>query len=224
MKHTNRQLEFCCKHNPSAIPWLWQALAVAVFIGLGPASECWALTASPTVLTFNAVQGESNPPSETLSVYRSRTNQITLTGSDNASWLTVSPATVPMTNAAQLTVAVDTNGLTAGTYNATITIRVGKRVRTTVPVTLTVSPSTQPPPSATTAVLSWSPVADPTLSGYKIYVGTASGLYTNTITVGNLTSYTVGSLAMGTTYYFAVTAYNSAGESTPSNEVSKSIY
>jgi hypothetical protein len=224
MKHMDQQLEFCCKHNPSAIPWLLRIFAIAVFIGLGPASECWALTTSPTALTFNAVQGESNPPSETLSVYRSRTNQITLAGSDNASWLTVSPATVPMTNTAQLTVAVDTNGLAAGTYNATITIRVGKRVRTTVPVTLTVSPSTQPPPSATTAILAWSPVADPTLSGYKIYVGTASGLYTQTITVGNLTSYTVGSLAMGTTYYFAVTAYNSAGESTPSNEVSKSIY
>jgi fibronectin type 3 domain-containing protein len=127
-----------------------------------------------------------------------------------------------MTTTAQLTVAVNTSGLAAGTYNATITIRVGKAT-TTVPVTLTVSTS-QPPPSATTATLAWSPVNDPTLDGYKVYVGTASGLYTRTIPVGNLTSYTVDSLTTGTTYYFAVTAYNTAGESSPSNEVSKSIY
>jgi len=86
-----------------------------------------------------------------------------------------------------------------------------------------VSPS-QPPPSAATATLAWNPVTDPTLDGYKIYVGTASGLYTRTITVGNLISYTVDSLMTRTTYYFSVTAYNSAGESSPSNEVSKSIY
>ncbi|MBX3330292.1 MAG: fibronectin type III domain-containing protein [Nitrospira sp.] len=120
--------------------------------------------------------------------------------------------------------AVDANGLAAGTYNATITIRVGKRAKTTVPVTLTISSSSQPPPSATTATLAWNPVTDLTLAGYKVYVGTTSGLYTRTIDVGNITSYIVDSLPTATTYYFAVTAYNSAGESLPSNEVSKSIY
>jgi hypothetical protein len=129
-----------------------------------------------------------------------------------------------MTSTAQLTVTVNTTGLAAGTYNATITIKVGKRVKTTVPVTLAVSPSTQPSPSATTATLAWATVTDPTLDGYKVYVGTASGLYTRIIDVGNITSYIVDSLPTATTYYFAVTAYNSAGESSPSNEVSKSIY
>jgi hypothetical protein len=128
-----------------------------------------------------------------------------------------------MTNTAQLTVAVNTSGLAAGTYSGTITIMVGKRSSTKVPVTLIISPP-PPPPSATTATLTWTPVADPTLDGYTVYVGTASGLYTRTITVGNLTSYTIDSLTTGTTYFFAVTAYNSAGESSPSNEVSKSIY
>ena len=146
-----------------------------------------------------------------------------VTASDDASWLTVSPATTSMTTSAQLTVAVNTSGLAAGTYNATIMIKVGKATKT-VPVTLTVSPSSQPPPpSATTATLAWNAVTDPSLSGHNVKVGTASGLYTRTITVGNVTSYTVDSLTTGTTYFFSVTAYNSAGESSPSNEVSKSI-
>jgi hypothetical protein len=225
MEHIHQTAASRGKNSYSATPWFWLVLAVTGFIGLGPASECLAFTVSPTALTFTADQGATNPQSQTLSVYRSRTNQVTLAAPDNASWVEVSPATASMTSTAQLTVAVNTSGLAAGTYNSTITIKVGNRVRTTVPVTLTVSPSSQPPPpSATTATLAWGPVNDPTLDGYKVYVGTTSGLYTRTITVGNLTSYTVDSLTTRTTYYFSVTAYNSAGESLPSNEVSKSIY
>jgi hypothetical protein len=129
-----------------------------------------------------------------------------------------------MMSAAQLTVAINTSGLAPGTYNASITIKVGNRTRTKVPVTLTIAPSSQPPPPPTTATLSWDPVTDPTLDGYIVHIGTASGLYTRTISVGNVTSHIVDSLAMGTTYYFAVKAHNGAGESLPSNEVSKSIY
>jgi len=222
MEHTRQTTESRGRNSYSATRWFWQVLAVTAFIGLGPASECWAFTVSPPALTFNAVQGAANPSNQTLSVYRKRTSQTMLTASDNASLLTVSPATTSMTTSATLTVAVDTNGLAAGTYNATITIKVGKGTKT-VPVTLTVSP-TLPPPSATTATLAWNPVSDPYLGGYNVHVGTASGLYTRTISVGNVTSCTVDSLTTGTTYYFAVTAYNSAGESPPSNEVSKSIY
>lgn len=213
-----------CKSKSLATPYLWQILAFSAFISLGLTSECLAFTISPTALTFNAVQGATNPPTQTISAYTNRSRQTTLTSADTASWLTVSPSTTSMTSTAQLSVAVDANGLAAGTYNATITIRVGKRTKTTVPVTLTILPSSQPSPSATIATLAWVPVTDPTLYGYKVYVGTASGLYTRIIDVGNITSYIVDSLPTATTYYFAVTAYNSAGESVPSNEVSKSIY
>ena len=224
MEYSHQTTWFHYKYGyPSATPSLWQTLIVTAFISLGLASECFAFTIGPTALTFNAVQGKTNPPNQTLSVDRNRSRQATLTGSDNAPWLTVSPATTSMTSTAQLTVAVDIGELAVGTYNATITIKVGTKATKTVPVTLTVSPS-QPPPSATTALLAWNPVTDPSLGGYNILVGTASGLYTRTISVGNVTSYTVDSLTTGTTYFFSVTAYNSAGESSPSNEVSKSIY
>ena len=216
-KPTNEALFMEHTHRPTR--WFWLVLAVTVFMGLGPAAEGLAFTVSPTALTFNAVRDGSPPPNQTLSVSRSRTSKTTVTTSDNASWLTVSPATISMTTKATLTVAVNTSGLAAGTYNATITVKVGKATKT-VPVTMTLSS----PPSATTATLAWNAVTDPSLSGYNVKVGTASGLYSRTITVGNVTSYTVDSLTNGTTYYFSVTAYNSAGESLPSNEVSKSIY
>ncbi len=79
------------------------------------------------------------------------------------------------------------------------------------------------------ATLTWNAPATNTdgtpltdLSGYKIYYGTASGNYSQTIDVGGITSSTVSNLTDGTTYYFAVTAYDTSGnESAYSNEVSK---
>jgi hypothetical protein len=224
MEHPRLAAGSRCKNSDSGTLWSWQVLVATAFICLGLASECLSFTVSPTALTFHADQGAANPPDQTLYVDRNSTSQTTLTNSNNASWLTVSPSKTSITSTVQLTVAVNTSGLAAGTYNATVTIKAKQGAPRKVPVTLTVLPSSQPPPSPTTAILSWDPVTDPTLGGYKVYLGTASGVYTRTITVGNLTSHTVDSLTTGTTYFFAVTSYNSAGESAPSNEVSKSIY
>jgi hypothetical protein len=82
---------------------------------------------------------------------------------------------------------------------------------------------------AGSAQLSWTPPTTNTdstpltdLAGYKIYYGTAPKQYSQAVTVGNVTGYTVSGLTDGTTYYFAATAYNTAGvESGYSNEVSK---
>lgn len=219
MKYSHQLAASHDKHSQLSLRRLLQVLGVTILLGLGSAAECLAYTVGPTALTFNAVEGGANPANQTLSVSRTRTRQTTVTTSDNVSWLTVSPATTAMTTNTTLAVAVNTSGLAAGTYNAAITITVGKGTKT-VPVTMTVSL----PPSAATATLAWSGVTDPSLSGYNVKVGTASGVYGRTITVGNVTSYTVDQLTTGTTYYFSVTAYNSAGESQPSNEVSKSIY
>ena len=50
-------------------------------------------------------------------------------------------------------------------------------------------------------------------------------MYGTPIDVGKVTSYVVGNLTTGTTYYFVVTSYSGSGtESAYSNEVSKSIY
>lgn len=64
------------------------------------------------------------------------------------------------------------------------------------------------------------------VAGYKIYQTTASGVYGAPIATVSMdvTSYTVTGLESGATYFFVVTAYNSAGtESAFSNEANKII-
>ena len=71
--------------------------------------------------------------------------------------------------------------------------------------------------------LTWEPPADNgsmSVTNYTVYYGTTPGNYTNNITVGNITSYTITGLINGQRYYFAVSAFNAVGESEKSNEVS----
>jgi hypothetical protein len=71
--------------------------------------------------------------------------------------------------------------------------------------------------------LAWDANTEPDLTGYKIYFGTASRAYGASVVIGTQTTYTITGLAPGT-YYFAVTAFNSAGlESGYSNEVSATV-
>ena len=91
-------------------------------------------------------------------------------------------------------------------------------------------PSTPPPPgpSPGSVTLTWTANREPDIAGYKVYVGTASGTYSfpgSAFVIGKVTSYTVSNLPMGQTYFFAISAYNSAGnESLLSAEVSKSLF
>jgi hypothetical protein len=65
------------------------------------------------------------------------------------------------------------------------------------------------------------------VSGYRVYFGTASGLYSQAFGGGTYvptTAITVSGLLSGHTYYFAVTAIDpSGGETDYSNEASKTI-
>lgn len=71
------------------------------------------------------------------------------------------------------------------------------------------------------ATLAWRPSSDPTVMGYQLYYGTASHSYTHTVNVGPSSMATVSNLINDTTYYFAVTAYDSSGVQSPfSNEAS----
>lgn len=213
---------------------LWCGIGLALAIGIWTSPEAWALTVSPTTMTFQAVQGGTNPYSGTVNVSKSNNHQTTWTATDSATWLTLSPGTGSITSTAQVAVAVNITGLAAGTYTTTVTIKVDKGGSASVPVTLTVSPApttsalttTTSTSTSATASLSWSaPTTSTDVAGYKVYMGTASGVYGPPINVGNVTSYVLSNLAVGNTYCFVVTAYNSSGvESTPSNEVSKSIY
>ncbi|MBK7549801.1 MAG: fibronectin type III domain-containing protein [Rhodoferax sp.] len=69
-------------------------------------------------------------------------------------------------------------------------------------------------------------MGDPDRAGYRVYYGTSSGSYVQVrgagLNAGPTATYTVTGLQSGQRYYFAVTAYDAAGnESTYSAEVSK---
>lgn len=225
VEHTSLTARSRHATRTSTAPWFWQMLGITAFLCLGLAAESLAITTSRESRTFNAVQGGANPPSQWFYVYKTGSTPGTLTASENASWLRVSPTKTSIINRVTITVYVNTTGLGAGTYKADITIKVGTWGSKVIPVTLIVSPATSPPPSPTTstATLRWNAATGTPVSGYKIYVGEAPRVYSRTITASNVTSYTVNNLTVGRRYYFAVTAYNSAGESGPSNEVSKTI-
>ena len=72
--------------------------------------------------------------------------------------------------------------------------------------------------------LTWNPNTEPDLAGYKLYMGTSPGSYSQIFDVGHVTSYTVSTLVLGETYYFALTAYDIyANESGFSPEVNITI-
>ena len=72
--------------------------------------------------------------------------------------------------------------------------------------------------------LGWSPNSESDLAGYKMYLGTTSGIYGSSQDVGMVTNFMVTNLLEGGTYYFTVTAYDLSGnEGAPSLEVSATL-
>jgi hypothetical protein len=86
--------------------------------------------------------------------------------------------------------------------------------------------SSTPPAPLESATLAWNanaPTGNPATNtvGYRLHMGSTSGHYTQTTSLGNITTSKVSNLVKGTTYYWAVTAYNSSGtDSPPSKELS----
>jgi hypothetical protein len=69
--------------------------------------------------------------------------------------------------------------------------------------------------------LAWDQNTEPDVEGYRVHYGTAPSNYKNTVETGGATVIEIDNLLPGTTYYLAVTAYNSLGlESLPSEEIS----
>jgi len=173
-----------------------------------------AISISPSSLSYTATQGAANPASQSLAV---SSNQ-TWTASDNASWLTVTPTSG--SNNGTITVSVNTATAVLGANTATITAT-GGGITKTVTVTLTLNT-----PSTSSATLTWTPNTETDLASYRIYRSTTQGVYgaaVATVPAGTAT-YTSTGLPVGSTYFFTITAVDSANnESLQSNEVNKVI-
>src|SRR5438552_7783903 len=122
----------------------------------------------------------------------------------------------------------DTGLSAATTYSYTVAARDAAGNISPNSATASVTTGNTPPPPSNSAGLAWDAVTAPSLSGYRLYFGTAPGTYLQAlgqgISVGNVTTYTVMGLASGTRYYFAVTDFDTLGnESSYSNEVFKDI-
>src|SRR5262249_3678586 len=72
--------------------------------------------------------------------------------------------------------------------------------------------------------LAWDASPDPTANSYTLRYGVASGSYPAAVNVGNVLSAAVTNLTPGVTYYFVVSAGNTAGvDSDPSNEIAYTV-
>ena len=116
-----------------------QDFALVIYNATTGGSTSPAIGVSPSSLSFTATAGGANPANQTLTISNTGGGSLTWTASDNATWLSVSPASGTAPSSA--TVSVNSSGLAAGTYNGSITISATGATNSpvSVPVTLTVN-------------------------------------------------------------------------------------
>ena len=158
----------------------------------------YSIVNKPSWATFNTQYGHlyGTPPTTAGGVY----NGIVISASDG-----VSSASLPAFSITVTGGSTSSSGSTGGSTGAT---------------TGSATVNWQPP----TANTNGSAITN--LSGYTISYGTSATNLSSSVKVANagLTSYVVENLTAGTTYYFGVAAYNSAGETSKvSNVASKTI-
>ena len=72
--------------------------------------------------------------------------------------------------------------------------------------------------------LAWNPSPANNIAGYRLYLGLSSGSYATSLDVGATTNATLSNLTPGTTYFFAVTAYDTNRLESPfSGEINYTI-
>ena len=139
-----------CRPRETHPAWrrLCYGLGLALAFSSWTSQEAWAVSVSPTTMTFQAVQGATNPASQTVNVSKANSREKQWTASSSASWLTLYPGGGIFTSTAQVAVTVNAVGMAPGTYATKVSIKVNNGGKVSVPVTLIVLPArpTSPPP------------------------------------------------------------------------------
>lgn len=174
---------------------------------------------SPLPFSFMIMEGTTSSSSQTFNITNTGQGTLNWTASASASWLSISPASGATTTQSDvIRVTVNPTGLTTNVYTAPVTISASGATNSPQQELVTLMITA---PASGKATLTWDP--ETSVTGYKVYAGTSSHAYGAPVDVGNVTTFQVFNLQSGTIYYFAVTAYNSNGESGYSNEASKNI-
>ena len=200
-------------------------ISVTFVVSTGGATTTPSILLNPTSLSFSGTAGGANPLAKTMNLVNPTGGTLTWSMTESAAWLALNITSgTTTTETDQVSASVSSQGLTAGTYSTAIAVAASWAANSPqqIPVFLTLS---QPTITTTgSASLSWTAGIEPDLAGYKVYIGTQSGLYNLPITLGATPAYTATNLASGKTYYFCVSAVDSANNESPcSAEVSKPI-
>jgi hypothetical protein len=169
-----------------------------------------AIGTSPTSLSFTAQQGGSNPTAQTLIISNTGGGTLSWSASDNAAWLTLSPASGTGNGAVTLTATTGT--LTAGSYSGTVTMSATGASPVPVPVTFTVATAPVPPAIG----------ASPTSLSFA---ATQSGANpaTQTVTISNTGGGTLNWSAIPNTTWLAISPASGTGNGTATVSVTTGI-
>ena len=198
-------------------------IPVTFVVSTGGTTTTPSILLNPTSLSFSGTAGGANPLAKTINLANPTGGTLTWSMTESAAWLALNIASgTTTTETDQVSASVSIQGLAAGTYSTVITVAASGAANSPqrIPASLTLSQ----PTTTGSAGLSWTANTETDLTGYKVYIGTQSGLYNPPITLGTVTSYTATNLASGKTFYFCVSAFDSAGNESPcSAEVSKPL-
>jgi hypothetical protein len=120
---------------------------VNVLLNLGkePPPE---ISVTPREVHFAAVVGGQNPPAQTIRIKNGGQGTLNYTISDDANWLSVSPASGTSTGGENNhSLTVSTSGLVTGTYSATVNVVDANAVNSPQAVSVTLQISTSLPPT-----------------------------------------------------------------------------
>jgi len=130
-------ISFRVKDNDSA--WSEEVETLLTIVSASPP----AIAFSAENFDFAAAEGGSDPADQTLGIYNSGDGTLSWSVTDDAGWLSLNPTSGSSTGGTDnIALSVDTAGLSANKYTATITITASGAANSpqTVPVKLTVEP------------------------------------------------------------------------------------